>query len=636
MSGVRSVLAVLVAGVVVLSLLPGGVVGATAGETGADGSGTARLGPASGDIVSGDGSPTARVGPRNGHIVSGDGGAAPQAGVRTVLRAQEATGSLSQSTFRVTRGDAVEISFSHSAPATLYIGDEDAGARIAVNVSGSGSSTVTLHTYNSTSPDPDEYVDGGNATLLYPRGGLSKSLVATSYNLNLTVAGVTQDLGRLVIEERPTATLTSHVAPRSLDRIEADFEDVASTMTTGNRVAKGDYAVIAINATGLGAAINPNDLTGGSVADGIHLQFEDREPEPNVAGDTFSARSASNGVLTYWDEDSDTLLVTWDTSDVSLGGGTHSYNVSLSIEADHNRLLETDSVEDNLTLTVVKQSVSLETAAGQLTVYPWETNAVQLRGSTSFAPGTTLDFRARAFEPRPFLKKEPTTVSENRTFVAEMDLSDVARGLQFPLWVQGHRDLGEWQIATKAANASFDFHNQTAPDGRIARLDNVSLSVGGFIVLENRTGVRIGVSQRLNETVNGTRNVSLSPPLERSSYVRATAVMDWNENGTYEPGLDRAYARNGTNVTQLAVVFVPETGGPRPPTAVNNSTSTTTNRTTTNTTTGPTTSTVTTLSVQSQDPLTPGGSSGNAGLSLAVPVVAILSLALLARRRGGG
>ncbi len=614
MSRARSAVAGLLAAVVVVSLVPGGAIGQAA--------------EASSPEVP---DPVAETPP----VAEG------------AFAAQETSGSFSASTYRVTRGSAVEITFSHSDDATLYVGDEDAGYRLRVNVSGSGTSTVTIHTYDSTSRDPNEYVDGGDASLLYPETGLSASLAPTEYNLNLTVDGVPQDLGMLVIEARQEASLNAHIAPRSLDRIQADHGDVMGAATPENRVARGDYAVIEINASGLGEAINPNNLRGTDAANGFHLRFEDQRPEPNKDGDSFSVASASNGVLTYWNQERENLLVVWDTSEVSLQGGSHTYNVTLSIEADYNHLLEEDSLEDNLTVTVVRPAVDLETDLGQLDVYPWEDDVIALRGSTNYAPGTEFEFRARAFEPRPFLQKAPATVSQNGTFGTQMDFSGEARGISFPLWIQNRRDLGEWEVSLRAANATFDFHNQTAEDGRRARVENVSLGVGGFLVVDDMNGTRLGVSALMGEERIGMRNLTLSPPLDRSAYLRVTAVMDVNENGTYDPGVDRPYPENdsngsvrgaGANASRVAVVFVPETGEPRPPDAATNRTNTTPEMngttTATNTTTNrSTTATVTTLSVATQDPLTPGTTSGNAGLSIALPVVALLAVALLARRR---
>lgn len=616
MSGARLLLTGLLAVAVVTSLVPGAVM-ATEG-------------------------PTAGPGQHQNSGIAGtgvDAGFGPAKG-QTRLAAQDTSGSFSASTYRVTRGDAVEITFSHSDDATLYVGDEEAGYRLRVNVSGSGTSTVTIHTYDSTSSNPNDYVDGGDATLLYPDGGLSESLAATNYNLNLTVAGVPQDLGMLVIEEREPASLGAHIAPRELDRIEASHGDVAEAMSPGNTVARGDYAIIEVNASSLGDAIDSNNLAGGSTAAGIHLRFDDQEPEPNEEGDSFSVRSGSDGVRTYWDEDDTNLLVVWDTADVSLQGGSHTYNVTLGIEAEHNNLIEADTHEDNLTVTVVRPEVDLETDSGELTVYPWEEDVISLRGTTNYAPGTIFEFRARAFEPRPFLKKSTATVTENGTYETEMDFAGEARGISVPLWIHTMRDLGEWEVRLRAPNATFDIHNQTVETGETVKVENVSLGVGGFLVVSDLNGTVRGVSAPIGEGPVRTRNISLSPPLDRSTYLEVTAVMDMNENGTFDPNLDRPYPKNWTtaaidnrtgDATQRAVVFVPETGDPRQPDAVNNTTQTRTNTTTTTTVTG--TPTVTTLAVEAEEPLTPGTTSGDADLSLALPVVAILALALLARRR---
>lgn len=560
---------------------------------------------------------------------------------------QEISGSFSQSTYRVTRGEDVEITFSHSGPATLTVGGDGSGYLLQVDVSGSGTSTVTIDTYASTSANPDSYVEGGDATLQYPEGGLEKSLVATSYTLNLTVEGVTQDLGLLVIEDRPTATMTAHVAPGDLDLSELDHGGLRSAMTQRDRVAKGDYAVLEINATGLQNAIDPDHLSGESGSEGIEIFFEDLEAQPNDAPRSFSP--SDGDVETFWDEESASLLVVWDTADVELYGGTHAYNVSLRIDGAANELLESDSLESSTNVTVVKPRIDLRTDDGQLEVYPWERDVITLNGTTNFAPGSTFEFRAQAFEPRPFLKKSATTVDDEGRVTAAMDFGNEARGIEFPLWVLGHRNLGGWEVNLRESNATFDFENQTAEEGDVARFQNVSLSVGGFLVLERPNGTDLGVSTPIGEGTNSTVNVFLETPLPRSAYVTATAVMDWNQNGSYEPGVDRPYSRmvaNGTgenatrvetNVSKTAVIFVPETGAPEPPAADTNTTATPANNSTSTTVTTPTntTSTVTTLSVKTQEPLTPGTTASNAPLPLGIPVLAILTAAVLLRRRTG-
>lgn len=559
-----------------------------------------------------------------------------QAGSQTALgagssgphAAQEITGSFSQSTYRVVRGETVEITFSHSGPATLRVGGDEAGYLLQVNVSGSGKSTVTIDTYASTSSDPDSYVEGGDASLVYPQGGLAKSLVAAPYTLNLTVEGVEQDLGLLVIEERPPANMTANVAPGTLNLGDIDHETLKGSLTPRQTVAKGDYAVLEINATGLGNAIDPDSLHGGSSANGIEVFFEDLDAQPNKAAQDFDGGDAD--VDAFWNEETGSLLVVWDTEDVVLYGGRHSYNVSLAIEADHNELLEEDTVESHTEITVVTPQIRVDTGDGQLEVYPWESDVISIEGTTNLAPGSPFQFRAQAFEPRPFLKKSQTEVSENGTVEAEMDLGDVARGIEFPLWVLGHRDVSQWTISLRESAAVFTFENQTAESGEVARIENVSLSVGGFLVVEDRNGTRLGVSDPIGETARNPVTVDLEPPLNRSAYLTVRAYMDWNQNRSFEPGVDRPYTRNETNVSQTAVVFVPETGEPVVPAETNETTTTmSTNSTANNSTTGPTTQTMTTLTVQAQEPITPGTTSSQAPLSLAITTVALLAAALL-------
>lgn len=546
--------------------------------------------------------------------------------------AAQPTGSLSKSTYHVIRGQSVDIGVSHSAPATLTVGSAAVGYALQVDVGGSGSSTVTIHTYGSTSANPNDYVDGGSATLLDPAsGGLGTSLAPGRYPLNLTVDNVTQDLGTLVIEPRPPATMTAMVAPGSVDTTAANAGTVLDGATPRHTVAKGDLAVLRFNLTGLGAAVDPAHLAGGPAGNGIDVHFEDTSPPPNRPAHSFEA-SDSSAVTTYWNTETAQLVVVWDTADVALRNGRHTYDVSLSIDGQYNHLLTGTETATNGTITVVAPMVDLDLPT-HVRVFPWDSPTLSVTGTTTLAPGTDLQVRTLGTDPRPFLRSVTGTVTTNGTFHASLDLTGLGPTPPVPLFVLGHRDETAHDLTVVGSNASFTFPNQTSETGRAVELTNVTLDAGGFLVVGHRSNGSTGpagVSSPLDPGTAGNVTVAIDPGLNTSGYVVARAYMDSNENGTYDPGTDRPYRSNGTVVSRRAVVWVgtADTNSTVPPPTT---TTTAANRSSNATTV--TATPTTTISVTTQPPLTPNGAApASTDLPLWVPALAVALAVWLAGR----
>lgn len=531
--------------------------------------------------------------------------------------------SFSQSTYTVTRGQDVDIGFSHSDAATLTVGGSDVGYELAVDVGGSGSSTVTIDTYDSTSGDPTTYVSGGSPTLRNPASGsLARSLAPGEYPLELVVDNVTRDVALLVIEPRPPVDLTAMVAPGGTNLGDTDQAALVADSTPRNRIARGDLAVFRMNVTGLDRAVDPAHLAGGAPADGIRVHFEDRSPQPNGPAHSFDATDSS-AVTTYWDEERSQLLVVWRTDDVAIQGTSHRYTVSVSIDHRYNDLLRENSSEASTTVAIVDPTIDLS-LPDDVVVDPWDSPAVAVDGTTNLAPNTDLEIRARGATPRPFLKTATGTVTTDGSFSTTVDLSGVAPGPTFPLFVLGYMDRTLHHVTIHGDGASFDFPNQTTENGSTVVFRNVSLDAGGYVVVgrwSNDSSNVTGVSTVLAPGTHENVTVTLDSPLNESAWVTARAYMDWDENGTFDGSLDHAYTVNQTPVQRRAVVWVgPDARNDTPPT--------------TTTTTAEPTPTTTTISVQTDPPLTPDQTNGSVPLPLWVPVVALLMGAWLARREG--
>lgn len=545
--------------------------------------------------------------------------------------AQTTSGSFEQSQIVATRGEKVEITFSHSGPASLYIGGRDTGYRVRVNVSGSGTSTVTIDTYHSASADPNEYIDGGTATKLYPEGKLSEALVAASYKLDLVVEGYTEDIGVLTLENRPAAKLTARVMPKEIDVGEASQSSISSSATNRTTVAMGDYVVMKFDVPGLQEAINTKDLDGDSSANGIEIFFRDLNPPPNRPTNSFHAHE-SDKVTPFWDKEEAELLLVWNTEDIEVDDGPRPYNITIELVGERNQLVTEDSLQDYQEITVAEPRISIRNKE-VLTNYPWEERTLQLNGSTNLAPKSTLKFQSEISDPRPKLVEGTATVDQDGNFSAQLNYDNVSRGQTVDLRVLGYSNYANWRVTLRDMEARFKISNQTSENGNTVTVTNVSLSVGGFLVIATDSKRR-GISGPIGEELIETANISLDPSLNRSTWVTATAYMDANRNGSFDPEVDQPYRMNDSNVSKEAVLFVPESESP----SSNTSTSDTGNQTTTTEVTNTShqiESTQTTLSVKNEEPLTPNTTRGEAVLTFLPVVGALLFVTLLQYRRAG-
>jgi len=461
-----------------------------------------------------------------------------------VAAAANGSASLGDTSLTVTRGDEFNLSVSHSTDATLYL--EGGGYLLRVNLTGSGSSTITVDTYNSTGP-ASGYVSGGDATVLseYP----AWTLAATDYTMNVTVDGVERDLGTLTIEPRSEMSAAPMVAPSS-DSL-SDAGAVVDAAEPGSTVAAGDNAVISIEESGLETSLNDSDLSGGAAAEGIEVEFVQREKPPNEDRHRVLATAGDDvTVLPRFGDDS--VYVVWDTGNLSLDGA-RTYDVSVRLVGDHH-----DAVEKNRTVTTTSFTVepvwfSLSADPGY-TLHPWNGTNVSVLGRTNLAPGTEVELRTRRIDPT-FLMTRTATVTDNGSFEAAFDYDPHGRGYEAPLWVLGHRDATEASVDVISANASVTVRDQVSQD--VIVVEEATLGGGGFVSLTAGREEILGTTDYLEPGTHDSIRIELNESLTESTDVRAVAYMDRNRNRSYDAIWDPAYTSGNATVNDTARVTVP-------------------------------------------------------------------------------
>ena len=545
-------------------------------------------------------------------------------GVRT--QADDASASF-PANVTVTRGDEVTISVSHSDPANVTLGTDDNGFEVSVSASGSGTTEIVLDTRRTTAADPDEFIRGGSARL--HSEPLDEPIQPADYLMRVEIDGVEYDIGTLTVEPRGEDAAESGRAPGAFTPEEyvdggedgdADVAPLEETMTSGTTVARGDYAVVRLEESGLETALNTSDLTGSDAANGLKLNFTQTDPGPNAQPREYVATDTAE-VTVLPNLADDEVYVLWNTSGVGLENidARNRYRASLSLTG------ESGFVEDGTTLAATtfdlrRQSVSLSPVE-DATHYPWDNDTVVVAGETNRAPNTELELRLRSADPDAFLRIQAATVREDGSFEAPLDLGEVSRGTNATLWARGHFPETKQEVRLVAPDPSLRFQNQTA-NGTTVAVTRAELPEGGFVRLVDGQGEVVGRSDRLEPGRHTAVTAELGTPLFETQRLRAELVRA-ADDGSYDPGAS-AYTAGGGTVNDTALVdFPPE------PTETPAETGTTT-RTATET------PTATPYPVATQTPLPPSGATQSSlPLSPGVVVAALFAAAALFARRGG-
>ncbi len=531
----------------------------------------------------------------------------------------------------VTRGDEVTITVSHSDAANVTIGSDDNGFNLTVSVGGSGSTEIVLDTRRTTAADPAEFVEGGSATL--HSDPLDEPMNPAEYLLRVEIDGVEYDIATLTVEPRGEVAAASNRAPGAFTPGEyvgggedgdANIGPLTESMTAGTTVARGDYAVVRVEESGLETALNASDLTGSDAANGLKLNFTQTDPGPNTEPREYVATGSAN-VTVLPSLENDEFYVLWNTSGVALESidARNRYRASLSLTpqsgfVDEGTTLATTAFE------IRRQSVSLA-PADDATHYPWDNETFAVAGRTNRAPNTELEVRLRSPDPDAFLLIREATVADDGSFAATLDLSEASRGTNATLWVREHFAETKQEVHLVAPDPHVEFQNQTV-DGTTVEVTRAELPAGGFVRLVDGGGEVVGRSDYLDPGRHTGMTAELGTPLFETQRLRAELVRAAGDE-SYNPGAP-AYTVGDAVVNDSAIVdFPPE------PTETPAATDTATDTATPTPTATPT---ATPYPVATRTPLSPSGATQSSlPLSPGVAVVAVLSAAALLARRGG-
>ncbi|KAB1196972.1 MULTISPECIES: hypothetical protein [Haloferax] len=546
--------------------------------------------------------------------------------------ADQPTASFEQDVTTVTRGDIVEIRVRHSEPGVLHVGGDDYGYHLTVELTGAGVTTVTIDTYSSTG-GPETYVSGGGNKTLHT-AELQRPLEPTTYLMNVTIGGVERAIGQLQVEPRGNTSASTFVAPASLTDAEStpSVSAIRAASTKRTVVARGDIAVFRLDESGLESALASGNVSGGPDSNGVELSLNQLEVRPNHEQETFLA-TPENGATVVSDLENDAVYVLWDTSDLPLEGDRENYELAVTLQGEHNELVEADTITARTPVHLVEPSVSM--AVDDETIYPWEPLTVNVTGETTLAPDTVLELRARA-PGQPFLRLVPMTVTENGTLATNLTFAPEDRGLVFPMWIREYRDQTKTTMTFHESTAALRFVDQET-DGTFVTISEVNLSVGGFIQVETPDEELLGTSAYLPPGRHENVVVEFDRRQLTDSELLAVAYADRNRDGNFSAEVDLPFRENssvnGTVVADDAMVRLEPDA--KTPTATPTPTRT---PETDESPASEATATTTPYPVVERTPLDPAVAGTNTGIpfSPALAVVALVVTGLLVRLRKVG
>ncbi|GAB3327188.1 hypothetical protein [Haloplanus salinarum] len=437
----------------------------------------------------------------------GSGGAAAQGADGPVFAdavTTEPRGDVARLSMRI--GDHDRVTLMVRAPDGAY----DTRVR-ATDADGDGRVTVSLNTFRAgwTADESAAYAVGSEDRLTSVRrrtDRLDGPLPSGRYNL-VAVAGTDSTSATLVVEPNGVGSATAATVPR--DRLDGDAATVPGTerVETG-RVAVGDHAVVAINASGLGGVLAST-----------------RPPGRNLVYPTDSTPGASTthtvGIDADRSVDPETVTVEYATG--APRGFDHvgtDHIRHLGIDVDGDGIVERD-LESAVTAVETTDDALRIDLATDATLAANETLLVQYRATNPSGAGPH-EVRASV---------DGTVEREGQVVYGVAGRGTLGYGVDLGLTAAGDRTVVD-------PLAAVDYHYA---DGRLYALVNTStLSVG------ERYGVgliRWGVSPLATETGAAAASVELT---ER----RATVVT---------PSADDPPIAGGETVVRAETTLAPTT-----------------------------------------------------------------------------
>jgi len=380
--------------------------------------------------------------------------------------------------YSVSKGGNAEITLNLTGGATdgtLVVGqEENSGYQANITFTDSnddGEVTIRFNTYAAGNPEAsiveaagedDASVQDGSTDLgdnLLDEGGYDLAVSATADQDGDAVFNSGEsDFSALSIGPRSTDSMQLWTAPGA-----ASASDVFdSTLTQDTTIAKNDWVIHQVSATGLGGLVDAKGDFSAALGNGLNVSVMQTEAstrsnrQPKKLNLT---ASPSDAVQLWADSDNDTYYIAIDTEEAMFDRGSMQRTVAADEEytatftVDDSKLVGEDTESVNATFEIVERTASLNSTP----VTAQAASGQQIMGSASFAPGTTFTVTVKsAGDTSPRFYKNPTaTVQADGTWNVTVDFSEQSVGDTFSVralngMISADGEIGENATATPA------------------------------------------------------------------------------------------------------------------------------------------------------------------------------------------
>lgn len=387
----------------------------------------------------------------------------------------DGTASLAEENITQTRGDVARftVELNNTSSAFVAVGSQDLDYHVVFRVEDgdevdeSGNVSVELNTYfarlNTRSAglrlSPESEADGdslSSITILAPEEPVDEALGVDSYPIEVGTTRLEssrlpdpQDNATLELTERSTGGIRTMTAPyvpaldfttreEFLEQVEGNVTAFREGLSPTARIAKQDWLVVQVNASGIYGRVRTRaDLTGVGPAGnrtGVMLSVVEQNPPDTRPAYRVDLEDRDNALLT--DESNGTMYLVLttlpDTYEVdTVYAATFEVNASSALLGPNasRQVVSTTFVVDPRRATfggLADDSMRLAPGPNQTVV-----------GEATLAPGSEVDVvLENGGEETPLLLTVPATVSDERTFEAEFDLSGVPNNTSFTATVR--------------------------------------------------------------------------------------------------------------------------------------------------------------------------------------------------------
>lgn len=432
--------------------------------------------------------------------------------------AADVSGSISDTTSAV-RGDVASFTVDLQNTDTAEVQVADLAGNYQANLtvqdasddsdSDDGQVTVHMNTYLAGHSDDAFSVVGENDQVtVNDQTEISDDfqLAAAGYNVQLNLNGDQADSAALdVIDRSPSAdSITAMTAPAG-----DDFDSVEAITSNGTQTdwaTFGEHLAFEVEASGIFGYLN-DDVD----AEGLSLTLAQENydgaysnaPSFNVSGSAFDIVEDSANDRFFVTVDTDALQNAEDLSDGD------EYSVTFEIDGENNAYLGDDVTESVETMVTFEDpEVSFGTVEAPYQVLAED--GAEVRGSSTYAPGTELEIRASGGDIPTFQRYVNAVVQDDGSWTAEFDFSDRSVDEEFTLRVIGESttvdavlsDTAEWETSGASEELQQRVSElETLLNETMDELEDKNTTIEELRTELNETG---GASQELLEQKNAT------------------------------------------------------------------------------------------------------------------------------------